>query len=75
MPDQNTPQEQLKILKCLSGHHFLSSECPVCNQLSIAELEYRAGDCIACGSLCGAQAYCCDRPRPIAVLPEGRVYW
>jgi len=41
--------------------------CPRCGAAVAERLEYRDGDCIACGGevLCPGHAYGCDTPDPI----------
>lgn len=55
------------IRKCAAGHHFVSDSCDLCSAPVVAEYPYRAGDCIACGVLCGEQAYGCTSPAPLEI--------
>lgn len=55
----------LKIFKCSNGHYFKTDVCPYCGGAIEKEYEQREGDCIDCGQLCPAEAYCCNSPVPI----------
>jgi hypothetical protein len=60
--------ERVEIWKCGNGHYFLqraAEKCPRCGERVVDRYDYREGDCISCGALCGGQAYCCDQPRPV----------
>ncbi len=66
--DMNKP-----IHVCSNNHYFYVSKndentaCPFCNEKSIRMVEYRAGDCIACGNLCPEYAYGCTDSKPLKI--------
>lgn len=54
------------IKKCANMHFWIKGEmCPVCGTMFVELVEYRNGDCIACGQLCPDGGYCCTDPAPI----------
>lgn len=57
--------ELIKINVCSEKHYFLGESCPFCGKSIIENVEYREGDCIACGQLCPEFAYGCDNPSQI----------
>ena len=54
------------INKCVNLHFWLKGEkCPFCGEPASEQVEYRSGDCIACGQLCPDSGYCCTDPAPV----------
>lgn len=68
MSDRTRSDPKYPVHRCVGKHYFLGDTCPWCQSPTIDALEYREGDCVACGCLCGVDAYCCDSPRPIQVI-------
>ena len=57
-----------RISRCKNGHYFFDlTECHHCGGKSIADVEYREGDCVDCGALCQRSIYACNSPNPIVV--------
>ncbi len=62
-----------KIHVCPNNHYFYAlkkeriTKCPFCNEESVKIVEYRVGDCIACGHLCPEYAYGCTDPNPLNI--------
>lgn len=53
------------IVQCEKGHYSIGEACSHCDAPIIRTLEFRDLDCVACGELCSAAAYCCDSAEPV----------
>jgi hypothetical protein len=51
--------------KCRNGHYSFQDTCRVCGEAAECVVEWREGDCIACGFLCPSYAYGCDSSVPL----------
>ena len=65
--------QQRVLGQCSCGMWFVGEFCPQCGSFRLRNVEFRAGDCVACGGLCSGLAYCCDNPQPLTVDAYDRV--
>jgi hypothetical protein len=62
------------ILQCANGHYSIGEACSHCDAPIIKTHEFRDLDCVACGQLCSAVAYCCNSEDPVRAEDFERVY-
>jgi len=69
------PSESPKlIVQCANGHYSIGDTCSHCDAPITKTFEFRDLDCVACGALCSAAAYCCDSDQPIRIEDYDSVY-
>jgi len=62
------------VVQCENGHYSIGEECSHCDAPIVKTVEFRDLDCVACGQLCSAAAYCCDSQQPVRAEDYRSVY-